>query len=135
MSGYEMHEHIFVAGLRKKSGYGKDGKWHVGGEHILHSHDGGSVPHIHPDTGPSFYGYRKPKVTKKPTGEQFKYVSRSQEDNNFELVITNSALIHAEEPIGNTPVELLKFPAADRLITGSRLRCIVRDERTSGGGR
>lgn len=127
----EIHEHIFVSGPRSASGIGKDGKWHVGGEHIKHSHAGGSVPHTHPATGPSFYGYRASKVTKRPTGEQgLQVIPRTEEENTFELIVTDSALIHGKTPIGDTPLESLGFPAAERMMAGCRMKCIVRDERT-----
>lgn len=98
---------------------------------ITHSHEGGGVPHEHPSMGPSFYGYgrRAPKTTTKPKGEQFEYISRTEEQNTFELVVTDSALIHGKQPIGDTPIEALGFPAANRMMTGNRLICIVRDER------
>lgn len=130
----EVHEHTFVSGPRNRSGVGKDGKWHIGGERIRHSHPGGSVPHTHPSSGPSFYGYRKLKVTKRPTGEQLEVIPRTEEENTFELVITDSATMNGITPIGNTPLEELGFPAADRMMSGCRLKCVIRDERTSAGG-
>src|SRR2546430_14945474 len=81
----EVHEHVFVSGPRRKSGYGKDGKWHTCGETIRHSHPGGNVPRNHPHTGPSYYGYRTPKVTKRPIGEQgLEVISRTDEQNRSE---------------------------------------------------
>lgn len=125
----EMHEHVFVSGHRSHSGMGKDGKWHLTGEHIRHSHHGGSSPHTHPETGPSFYGYCTPKVTNKPEGEPLDLILRTEEENTFELIVTDSALIHGETPIGQTPIAVLGFPAAERMLQGHRLICIVRDER------
>lgn len=132
----EVHEHTFVSGPRNRSGVGKDGKWHIGGEKIRHSHPEGSAPHTHPGSGPSFYGYRKPKVTKRPTGEQLEVILRTEEENSFELVLTDSAILNGDpdSPIGNTPIDVLGFPAADRMMGGFRLKCIVRDERTSTSG-
>src|SRR6185503_7787908 len=106
----EVHSHHFVSGPRGSAHYDRSGKWVE--TKLTHSHPGGSTPHEHPHTGPSFYGYRQPKVTKRPTGEQFELVPLSEEDTTFELIITDSALIHGEIPIGNTPVEALGFPAA-----------------------
>lgn len=97
---------------------------------VKHSHPGGGIPHTHPHTGPSFYGYRKPKVTTRPTGPQLQWIAIPDEELSFEVVITDSALINGETPIGNTPLEDLSIPAADRMVGGFRLRCIVRDERT-----
>jgi hypothetical protein len=130
MSQFETHEHFFVSGPRSKSGYGKDGKWQE--NRIRHSHPEGNVPHTHPATGPSFYGYRNPKFTKRPTGEQMEVILRTPEENTFELIITDSALIHGETPIGNTPIEVLGFPAAQRMVDSFGLTCIIRDERTGG---
>jgi hypothetical protein len=136
---FEMHSHCFVSGPRSKSGRGKDGKWHTRGEVINHSHPGGGVPHLHPETGPSFYGHRQPKITKRPTGEQFEVVAMTEEESSFEVVVMDSALVSTAKglvPIGNTPLKSLGFPAAERMMTGSRLKCIVRDERSnkpSGG--
>lgn len=133
MSALEVHEHFFVSGPRSKNGYGKDGKWVE--NRIRHSHPDGSVPHAHPGSGPSFYGYRARKVTQKPTGEQLEFIPRTEEENSFELVITDSAILNGDpdSPIGNTPIDVLGFPAAGRMMAGSRLKCIVRDVRTSGG--
>jgi hypothetical protein len=134
--GFELHTHYFVSGPRNKSGLGKDGKWHVGGEVISHSHPGGSVPHRHADTGPSCYGYRTPKVTAKPKGEQLDLIVLTEEESSFELIVTDSAQLgnpvgSAEHftPIGNIPLGNVLSPAADRMKRGFRLKCIVRDER------
>lgn len=109
---------------------------------IKHSHHGGGIPHRHPNCGPSFYSYhgypgyrgKPPKTTNKPIGEQREYEAMSEEESSFELVITDSAIRYDENfnsvPIGNTPIDQIWMPAADRMMRGSRLRCIVRDERT-----
>jgi hypothetical protein len=126
----EVHSHCFVSGPRSHAGY-RNGVWTE--TTFSHSHPGGSEPHRHPDTGPSFYGYCKPKVTKRPTGYQgLEVVPLTEEENTFELIVTDSALIHGETPIGDTPVEALGFPAAERMMSGHRLKCIIRDERTKG---
>jgi hypothetical protein len=124
---FEMHEHVFISGPRQNARYVKN-EW-VDDRKLVHSHMGGSVPHAHPHTGPSYYGHGKRKFSAKPKGEQLSYVALSEEETSFELVITDSALIHGKTPIGDTPVEALGFPAAERMMTGSRLKCIVRDER------
>lgn len=130
---FEVHTHSFVSGQRSESGYGKDGKWHVCGEKISHSHPGGSAPHTHPNTGPSYYGHRKPKVTAKPTGEQFETIPRSDEENTFDLVITDSAKLGGVTPIGDTPIENISMFAAEVMKGAFRLKCIVRDERKRSG--
>lgn len=119
----EIHEHRFISGPRSGSSDAE----------FSHAHQGGGVPHCHPHTGPSFYGYRKPRTVRKPTGEQFdETIPLTEEELSFDLVITDSALIHGKTPIGDTPVEALGFPAAERLMSGHRLRCNVRDERNGG---
>jgi len=130
---FEVHEHWFVSGPRSTAGY-RNGKWTE--PKFTHSHPGGGVPHRHPNTGPSFYGHRKPKVTKRPTGEQFELVAMTEEESSFELVITDSAINGAWDgrrivkfPASDTPIEDIHMPAAERMKVGSRLKCIVRDER------
>lgn len=130
MSQFRVHEHFFVSGPRSNGGYDKGGKWITG--RFSHSHAGGSVPHTHPETGPSCYGGRKQKLTTRPTGEQMEMILRTPEENTFELIITDSALIHGETPIGNTPIEALGFPAAQRMVDSFGLTCVIRDERTGG---
>lgn len=120
-----VHQHAFVTGPRVGGHYEK-GEWCTG--ELRHSHPGGDVPHEHPETGPS-YGYRTAKFTAKPIGEQFELVPLSEEDQSFELIITDSAMINATTPIGDTPLKALGFPAAERMMTNCRLKCIVRDER------
>lgn len=85
---YEVHEHTWISG-------GKSGSF-------SHSHEGGSTPHTHPDTGPSGYVIDKaawlritgvplppehpvPKFTPKPTGAQLPSILRSAEENSFEI--------------------------------------------------
>jgi hypothetical protein len=82
MSAFEVHEHCFIRGPRaNRTGSG----WPPGtGQQFAHSHEGGDVPHTHPDCGPACYmisrngwltagGIRpgKRKLTRRPTGEQF----------------------------------------------------------------
>lgn len=134
---FEVHQHCFVSGPRSGGGY-RNGKWDDG--KIAHSHPGGNIPHTHPNTGPSFYGYGKPRTTKRPNGEQFEMIARAEEENTFTLVVTGSALVSnvvpagGKEksrlvPIGNTPIEALGFPAAHHMMSKFRMKCVVRDER------
>lgn len=91
----EVHEHCFVSGPRSTGHYEFDAKkretkW-ADRKKLVHSHEGGSVPHAHPDTGPSFYGYRQPKVTQRAKGEQFELIPIPKEDQSFDLIILDSA--------------------------------------------
>ena len=124
----EVHTHRFVSGPRATAHYDRSGKWME--TKFTHSHAGGGIPHTHPNCGPAFYGYRNPKVTTKPTGEQFQWVAIPEEELSFDLIITNSAMLSGKTPIGNTPIDQMHMPATDRMVSGFRLKCIVRDERT-----
>jgi hypothetical protein len=123
----ELHSHHFVEGMRSA----RTGNWPDGtGPNFTHSHPGGSSPHRHPATGPSNYGYRQPKVTKKPTGEQYDLIPITDEDElSFDLIITDSAKFGGTIPIGDTPIEELGMPAAERMMAAFRLKCNVIDER------
>jgi hypothetical protein len=131
-AAYEVHSHVFVSGPRH-GGHYENNKWHTG--EFSHSHPQGSTPHTHPQTGPSSYGYgwargKSNKLTAKPTGEQMPPIPLTEEENTFELIVTDSALIHGKLPIGDTPLEALGFPAAERIMGSHRMKCVVRDERT-----
>lgn len=120
--GHEVHEHSFVSGGRH--------------DKIKHSHPGGSQPHRHPHTGPSNYGHRKPKVTAKPTGERLEAIQLTEEENTFDLVITDSARFFNEKnehvPIGNMPIGNISMFAAETMKGAFRMKCNVRDERSGG---
>lgn len=87
---YEQHEHVFIRGPRAGSAYRNK---------IVHSHEGGDVPHAHPDTGPGSYvidkdewyratgmrGGGRKTFTKQPEGEQLPYILRTPEENSFEV--------------------------------------------------
>lgn len=98
-TGFILHEHTFVSGPRSTPGY-RNGVWT--GNTFSHSHPGGDVP-------------------------------RTEDENTFELIVTDSALTNGPDgkliPIGDTPIEALGFPAADRMMRSFGMRCIVRDER------
>src|SRR6185369_12939685 len=86
----EVHEHCFIAGPRSRAA-----------SHLVHSHDGGDVPHTHPDTGPASYtidkdewaratglrGGGRKKFTTTPTGEQLPFVARTPEEQQFEVIV------------------------------------------------
>jgi hypothetical protein len=131
----ELHTHCFVRGPRSGCAY-RNGVWDDG--KVTHSHEDGSTPHSHPDCGPAYYGHGTPKTTVKPKGEQLPFIPTTEEENSFELVVTDSALMSVPfgpggkgklVPIGDTPLEALGFPAAERMIGAFRMKCIVRDER------
>lgn len=85
----EVHEHCFTSGPRSKHYVYK----------FEHSHEGGNIPHSHPDTGPSSFtidkdewlratglrGGGRKKFTVKPNGEQFPYVER--EPMTFDVIV------------------------------------------------
>ena len=88
----EVHEHCFIHGPRANG-------WAYKFEH---SHEGGEVPHTHPDTGPSSYtidkdewfartglrGGGRKNFTKAPTGEQFAVsVPRTVEEQTIEVIV------------------------------------------------
>lgn len=92
----EVHEHCIISGPRAH----RTGNWPAGmGYKFAHSHEGGNVPHEHPNTGPASYtidkdewlratglrGGGRKKFTVKPNGEQFPYVER--EPMTFEIII------------------------------------------------
>lgn len=90
--GLEVHEHNFIRGERANK------TWRY---KLSHSHEGGDIPHSHPDTGPSCYtidkddwlrttglrdGGRK-VFTPEPTGDQFSYIPRDTSECEFEIHI------------------------------------------------
>jgi hypothetical protein len=112
-AAYEVHSHVFVSGPRH-GGHYENNKWHTG--EFSHSHPQGSTPHTHPQTGPSSYGYgwargKSNKLTAKPTGEQMPPIPLTEEENTFELIVTDSALIH-----GKTAHR--RYPARSTRISG-----------------
>lgn len=94
----EVHEHCVIRGPRaNRSGPG----WPVGQDSTIeHSHDGGNIPHSHPDTGPASYtidkdewlratgmrGGGRKKFTPTPAGEQFEFIPRTAEERAFEVI-------------------------------------------------
>jgi hypothetical protein len=130
MDQFIIHEHTYISGPNNRPDY-KDGKY-LGQKRIRHSHPGGEIPHTHEHTGPSHFGHRQRKYSKRPIGEQLAPIPRTEEENTFELVIMDSALVSTPDglkPIGDTPIEALGFPAASRMMDSFGMQCIVRDER------
>lgn len=85
----EVHEHWIIGGPRAARG-----------ERITHSHEGGDIPHQHPDTGPAAYtidkeewfratggvaGGSRKTFTKTPEGEQLPRVELEDWQKTFEI--------------------------------------------------
>lgn len=87
----EVHEHCFIQGPRAR----------FAGARVVHSHEGGDVPHQHPDTGPACYvidkdewlaatglrGGGRKKFTKAATGEQLDRVELAEWQRGFDVVV------------------------------------------------
>lgn len=127
----EVHEHCIIRGPRAN----RTGAWPAGqGSTIEHSHDGGDVPHSHPETGPGSYtidkdewfratglkGGGRKKFTSAPTGEQFEFIARTAEESSFEVIVCDPP-----RPPGFTG-EGGGHHAAARMVLGSRLTAVVR---------
>lgn len=90
----EVHEHSFIRGARSHWAGTAHGR-------LAHSHEGGAVPHQHPETGPACYtidkdewfretglrGGGRKKFTETPTGEQFPIVDLEDWQKSFEIII------------------------------------------------
>lgn len=87
----EVHEHCFIRGPQaNRPGY-----------KFEHSHEGGDVPHTHPDTGPACYtidkdawfaatglrGGGRKQFTPKPKGLRLAVIPRTAEESRFEIVV------------------------------------------------
>jgi hypothetical protein len=85
----EVHEHSIISGPRSRMS-----------AKIVHSHEGGDVPHQHPDTGPASYtidkddwfrasggaiGGGRKRFTKEPEGEQLPHVELEEWQKSFEI--------------------------------------------------
>lgn len=81
MSVYEVHEHAYTSGPEQR----KPRK--PGAPELVHSHEGGDMPHAHPDTGRSRYGQNK--LTKKPTGPQLERIAIAPERNTFRVIFVD----------------------------------------------
>jgi hypothetical protein len=127
MAGLEVHEHSFVSGPRAHGGCpSKGGKWLP--TKFSHSHEGGSAPHQHPQTGPASYtidkdqwyratgfkGGGRKTFTRRPTGEQLPIVDLEDWQKSFEVIVG------APTPEFGTGPGLA--PAA-RMILGHKMTC------------
>lgn len=82
---FEVHEHCFISGPRRGT--------------VRHSHEGGSEPHQHPNTGPASYtidkdewramtgaeGGGRKEFTDAPEGDQFERVELADWQKTFEV--------------------------------------------------
>ena len=92
MVGYQVHEHARLNESRE---------WR---QHFKHSHADGERGHLHPATGPGFYGYGKRKFAKRLNGEQHPYVERPAEDAFFDVFICDGALVPTADGKGLRPL-------------------------------
>lgn len=143
----EVHEHCIIRGPRSN----RTGAWPNGmGSSFFHSHEGGDVPHGHPDTGPACYtidkdewarktrmvGGGRKKFTAKPIGEQFEIVPR--EPPSFDVFILDSAQ-HASRVDGKLHTEAEcdgkcgdpMFGTAERMKLAYGMTARVHDLRTA----
>jgi hypothetical protein len=95
----DVHEHVFVSGPRSHGMFIRATQKTTA--HFSHSHEGGDVPHQHPDTGPASYtidkdewfratglrGGGRKKFTAKPNGEQFQIVELEDWQKSFEIIV------------------------------------------------
>lgn len=95
----EVHEHIYITGPRARGMFIQATQKTT--SHFSHSHEGGDIPHTHPDTGPGCYvidkdewfqqtglrGGGRKKFTAKPEGEQLAFIERTPEENTFEVIV------------------------------------------------
>lgn len=106
----EMHSHCIISGPRANI---------IGRNEVLHSHEGGGVSHGHPDCGPSSYtidkddwfrltggmsGGGRKKFTRQPSGEQLPIVSRTAEQNQFEVIICDPPIDFKGNGPGTSPI-------------------------------
>jgi len=87
----EVHNHAFISGPRSR----------FSGASVTHSHEGGSIPHKHSNTGPGSYvidkdqwfqatglrGGGRKKYTAKPSGEQMPRVELEEWQKSFKVII------------------------------------------------
>lgn len=124
----EVHEHVFVSGPRSNGLFIQ--KTQKTTSHFSHSHEGGDVPHQHPDTGPAAYtidkdewlratglrGGGRKKFTAKPSGEQFPIVELEDWQKSFEIVVHEPGPSPIQDP--RLPPEGPGIAPAVRMILG-----------------
>lgn len=138
--GFEIHEHSFVSGPRA-------GHWSR--SRVLHSHEGSSTPHEHPNTGPASYtidkdewaratgmvGGGRRQFTRLPSGEQIgPPIPRSEADNTFQVIYVGDGGAAVARGAGRLkrlkPADRAQdgggIPTAMRLIQQLRMKAVVR---------
>lgn len=123
--GLEVHEHSFIRGPRAM---------HLG--RVAHSHEGGDVPHSHPDTGPATFtidkdewfkktglrGGGRKRFTAKPTGVQLEIIPREPGEDDFDIIIVTKP----GEPIPDLEGSAVGLTAERlRLAHGARVRRVL----------
>jgi hypothetical protein len=105
MAKLRIHEHHITSGPRSH----RTGNWPPGkGSEIVHSHEGGDVPHSHPETGPASFLLTKPKFTARATGEQFPYVKTPESELFFDVFVLDSAKVNDHTPTKKKPFGALR---------------------------
>jgi hypothetical protein len=127
---FEVHEHVFVSGPRSHGMFIRATQKTT--SHFSHSHEGGNIPHTHPNTGPGCYtidkdewlqatglrGGGRKKFTKEPSGEQMPMIERTPEENTFEVIVGPPPKEYKGEGPGVAP--------AVRMILGFGMTAVVR---------
>lgn len=117
---YQVHEHCVLNSHRSPT------------PKIVHAHDGGEMPHQHPNCGPAFYGYRAPKFSAKPKGEQLPWVDLEDWQRSFEIHYCGASPSKGEPGyIGEGPGLL----PVERMIHGFKMRVSRIVDHTQDGAR
>ena len=122
-AGHEVHEHSYITGPNAN----------ICGRKLVHSHEGGDVPHKHEHTGPAartidkdewyaatgLKGGGRKKFTKRPTGPQLPTIV--VEPPTFEIIVVGAPNTAATGPGDAVPHRLrLAFGARVTRVTGPR---------------
>lgn len=123
----EVHEHVFIRGPRARFAGTDDNR-------IRHSHEGGDVPHQHPETGPASYtidkdqwfaatglnGGSRKEFTKKPAGEQLPIVELADWQKSFNVYIGPPPKDFRGTGAGPAPIA--------RMVLGARMRPVFQGD-------
>lgn len=129
----EVHEHVFITGRRSNGVFVRATQKTT--SQFSHSHEGGDVPHQHPDTGPACYtidkdawlaatglrGGGRKNFTKAPTGEQLDLVELEERQRSFDVIVGDPPPGFEGEGAGVAP--------AARMVLAFGLRANVRSAR------
>lgn len=130
----EVHEHIFITGPRANGCF----IWaqQKTTSHFSHSHEGGDVPHSHPDTGPACYvidkddwfrttglhGGGRKVLTAAPSGEQMPRVELEKWQTEFEIIVGPPPKVFIGEGPG------IALPARMILACGMKVAALRGDD-------